>query len=166
MRIFTRNLLMIVMLMVALPVAAAESGVVLKDEIVRKEPYSDAKQVGVMKAGDKVSIIKKDGGWLNIKSGKSSGWVRMLSVRRGTAEKSRNMADSLKTLASGRTGTGHVVATTGIRGLNEEELKSAKFNAVELGKMDKFAVSANEAKTFAAQGKLKPRSFDYLPVPK
>lgn len=165
MKIVARGLLMTSLMILALPVVAAESGVVLKDEIVRKEPYSDAKQTGILKAGENVTILKKNGGWLSIKSGKSSGWVRMLSVRRGTSDKGKNMADSLKTLATGRTGTGHVVATTGIRGLDEEELKAAKFNAEELGKVDKFTVSASEAKAFAAQGKLKSRMFDYLPVP-
>jgi hypothetical protein len=58
-----------------------------------------------------------------------------------------------------------VVATTGIRGLNEEELKSAKFNETELKLAESFITSPPEAQKFAAQGKLGARKFDYLPAP-
>jgi len=154
------------LMLVAFQAGALETGVAMKDEIIRKEPYSDAKQAGRLKAGDKVSIVKKDGGWLSIRSGKDKGWVRMLSIRKGGAARSKSVADSLKSLASGRSGTGHVVATTGIRGLDEEDLKSAKFNASEMGKAEGYAVSRGEANKFAAQGKLKARSLEYLPVQK
>lgn len=163
---FSGILIALGLMLPAFQASAQETGVALKDEIIRKEPYSDAKQTGMLKAGDKVSIVKKDGGWLNVKSGQAKGWVRMLSIRKGGAARSKSVADSLKSLASGRTGTGHVVATTGIRGLDEEDLKSAKFNASELGKAESYAVSRDEANKFAGQGKLKARSFEYLPVPK
>lgn len=143
---------------------AAESGVVLKAEALRKEPYTDAGEVAILNAGEKVSILKKNGGWLNVKSAKATGWVRMLSIRKGEARQARNAADNLKSLSTGRAGKGQVVATTGIRGLNEEELKSAKFNAEELGKVESYQVSRTEALGFAKQGKLKTVSMDYLPV--
>jgi len=146
-------------------VVAAETGTALKAEAIKKEPFSDAKTIAALNAGDKVNILKKDGGWLKVKSAKGNGWVRMLSVRKGTAKKDKNLADSFKGLASGRAGTGKVVATTGIRGLDEEELKSAKFNADELKLAESFATTRAEAQSFARQGKLKARSFAYLPLP-
>ncbi len=158
------NMVVAVCLLAVTNAMAVEAGVVLKDEILRKEPFGDAKPSGKLKAGQKVTIEKKDGGWLSVKSGAAKGWVRMLSVRQGSLQKSRNVADSLKSLASGRSGTGHVVATTGIRGLDEEDLKTAKFNASELDKAESYAVSREAAMQFAAQGKLKPRQVEYLPV--
>ncbi|MDE2118430.1 MAG: SH3 domain-containing protein [Betaproteobacteria bacterium] len=144
---------------------AAESGMALKADAIRAEPFGDAKTVATLSAGDKVEILKKDGGWLQVKSAKGSGWVRMLSIRKGEARKGSGDAAGLLGLASGRAGTGKVVATTGIRGLNEEELKSAKFNAAELKLAESFATSRPEAQKFAAQGKLAARKFDYLPAP-
>lgn len=146
-------------------VAAVESGVALKSDAIKKEPYSDAKNTGMLSAGDKVNILKREGGWLQVKSAKGNGWVRMLSIRKGDAKKGKSLVDSFKGLASGRSGTGTVVATTGIRGLNEEELKTAKFNAGELKLDESFATSRADAQNFANQGKLKPRSFEYLPLP-
>lgn len=151
--------------LLALSAHAAESGTALKADAIKAEPFNDAKTVATLTAGDKVEIVKKDGGWLQIKSAKGKGWVRMLSVRKGEARKGTGDAAGLLGLASGRAGTGKVVATTGIRGLNEEELKSAQFNATELQLAESYATGKAEAQKFAAQGKLVPRKFDYLPAP-
>ena len=104
---------------------AAETGVALKADDIRAEPFGDAKAVAVLALNDKVEILGKNGGWLQIKSAKGKGWVRMLSIRKGDAKKGGNEAAGLLSMSSGRAGTGKVVATTGIRGLGEEELNSA-----------------------------------------
>jgi len=145
---------------------AAESGTALKADDLKVEPFRDAKTVAKLAAGDKVDILKKDGGWLQVKSAKGKGWVRMLSIRKGDARKGSGSASGVLALASGRAGTGKVVATTGIRGLNEEELKAAKFNEEELKLAESYASSKPEASKFAASGKLAARPFDYLPAPK
>jgi hypothetical protein len=147
------------------PAVAVETGTALKADAIKKEPFSDAKTVATLAVGDKVNILKKNGGWLSVKSTKGNGWVRMLSIRRGEAKKGKGVAESFMGLASGRAGTGKVVATTGIRGLSEEELKSAKFDADELNLAESFMTTRAEAQSFANQGKLKPRSLDYLPLP-
>jgi len=143
---------------------AAESGTALKADELKAEPFRDAKTVAALATGDKVDIVGRDGGWLKIKSAKGSGWVRMLSIRKGEARKGSGDAVGLLGLASGRAGTGKVVATTGIRGLNEEELKAAKFNEQELKLAESYASSRADAQKFAAQGKLAARKFDYLPA--
>ncbi len=143
---------------------AGESGTALKADAIRKEPYGDAKTVGTLATGDKVDILKKSGGWLQVKSAKGNGWVRMLSIRKGEARKGSGEAAGLLGLASGRAGTGKVVATTGIRGLNEEDLRAAKFNEQEVQLAESYAVKKSDAQKFAKQGKLAARPFDYLPA--
>lgn len=145
---------------------AAESGTAIKGDDLKAEPFRDAKTVAKLASGDKVDILKKDGGWYEVKSAKGNGWVRMLSIRKGDARKGGGDASGVLALASGRAGTGKVVATTGIRGLNEEELKAAKFNEAELKRAESYASSKPEAAKFAASGKLTARPFDYLPAPK
>lgn len=162
------NMMKAVLLLAALaaqPAWAAESGTALKADAIRAKPFADAKVLGNLAAGDKVTILKKDGGWLQIKSGKASGWVRMLSIRKGDVRKAGSDAAGLLNLASGRAGTGKVVATTGVRGLNEEELKAAKFDEKELQQAESYATSGADAQRFASQGKLKAKKFDYLPNP-
>ena len=145
------------------PLWAAEKGTLLKAEELKAEPFRDAKSLKNLAAGEKVEIVSKDGGWYKVKAGKGSGWVRMLSVRKGDAKPATNNASGLLALSSGRGGSGKVVATTGIRGLNEEELKAAHFDAGELRLAESYAVKKDDAKKFATQGKLVARPFNYLP---
>lgn len=162
-----RGALLAILLFAATSAAAATGGAAIKTDNIKSEPFSDARTVGALAAGDKVEIIKKDGGWLQIKSAKGAGWVRMLSIRRGDAQKASAGSEvaGLLGLASGRAGTGQVVATTGVRGLNEEELKSAQFNEKELKLVKAFISSKQEAQAFAAKGKLVSQQVEYLPEP-
>ncbi len=141
---------------------AGDAGTALKADDLRAEPFRDAKTVGSLGAGDSVEILTKQGGWFQVKSAKGSGWVRMLSIRRGAARKGSIDATGVLGLASGRAGTGRVVATTGIRGLSEEELKAARYNETELKKAESYSTTRTEAQKFAADGKLVARRVDYL----
>lgn len=143
---------------------AAEPATALKADDLKAAPFRDAKTVARLAGGDKLDILKQQGGWYQVKSAKGTGWVRMLSVRRGEMRKGGELT-GLAGLASGRAGTGKVVATTGIRGLNEEDLKAAKFDEAELKKMEANSVGKDEARKFAAQGQLKAMKLDYLPKP-
>ena len=144
---------------------AGERGTSLKADDLKAEPFRDARTVGSLNAGDSVEIMKTQGGWFQVKSAKGSGWVRMLSIRRGEARKGSGDVGGVLDLASGRAGTGRVVATTGIRGLDEEDLKAAKYNEPELKKVESFAATQAEARRFAAEGKLMARKVDYLSAP-
>ena len=151
----------LILLSLLLPVIAfaGEAGTALKADILRAEPFADAITSGSINKNDAVDILSKKGAWLQVKSKSASGWVRILSVKRGgTSASGSNIAD----IASGRAGTGKVVATTGIRGLSAEELKAAKFNEEEMKKMESHAVSASDAQKFASAGGLTSTQLAYL----
>jgi hypothetical protein len=160
--------LMVGLLAVLLPISFAhanESGTMIKADVLKAEPFRDAKTTGSLSVGDQVVILKKNGGWLNVKSAKGSGWVRMLSIRRGASGKSSASVTGLAGLASGRAGTGKVIAATGIRGLGEEELKAAKYDEAQVQQTESFSTSRDEAQQFARKGKLKVQQVDYLKPP-
>lgn len=138
---------------------AGDAGVAIKADTLRKEPFADAKTVGSLNKNDSVEILTKKGAWLQVKSKKSTGWVRLLSVKRGGASSS---GSAISDVASGRTGTGKVVSTTGIRGLSAEELKAAKFNEEEMKQMESYQTSAADAKSYAAAGGLSATKMAYL----
>ena len=142
---------------------AGEEGVALKADKLVAEPFADAKQVGALDKGDAVSILKKTGGWYQVKAKGGQGWVRMLSVRRGQSGKG-SAAQDVAALSTGRAGTGQIVSTTGVRGLSEEELKTAMYDEKALMKAESVAVSKVDAAKFAQKGKLVARAFDYLPA--
>jgi hypothetical protein len=144
---------------------AAESGTTVKTDSVRSAPFSDAKIITTLPAATRVEILKKDGGWYQIKSAQGSGWIRMLSLRRGDVKAAAGPMSGLAGLASGRAGTGKIVATTGIRGLNEEELKAAHYDEKQIALLESSTSSRAEAQKFAAKARLKARQIDYLAEP-
>jgi uncharacterized protein YgiM (DUF1202 family) len=149
-------------------VAAQETGTALKPDDIKAEPFKDAKTIGRVAKGDRVEILARKSGWLQVKAGGKRGWVRMLSVRRGQAAGTDvgKEVGGIAGNATGRAGTGPVVSSTGVRGLSEEELKAAKFDEAELQRAEALAVAAADAKAFAAQGKLVARQLAFLPGPK
>ena len=145
-------------------VSAAEVGTAIKADRVRLEPYADAKVVGEFSRGDKVAILQKKGAWLKVKTSAGEGWVRLLSVKRGAGGSGGGgEVGGLLSVASGRAGTGKVVATTGVRGLNEEELKNAKYNDGEVKKLESYTQTSKQGQQFAKKGELKAIKFEYLP---
>ena len=154
-----KKILILLSLLLPAIACAGDTGTAVKADILRAEPYSDAKTAGNLNKNDVVDILAKKGAWLQIKTKSASGWVRILSVKRGGASVSNN---SIADIVSGRAGTGKVVSTTGIRGLSAEELKAAKFNEDEIKKMESHAVSANVAHKFASAGGLSSTQMAYL----
>lgn len=162
------NHLPLVALLLAATVAhAGESGTTLKADSLRVAPFADAKIITTLPPASRVEILKKDGGWYQVKSAQGNGWIRLLSIRRGEGKKTSAGSElsGLAGLASGRSGTGKIVATTGIRGLNEEQLKAAKYDEKQLNLLDSYLTGRPEAQKFAAQAKLNARQMEYLPEP-
>ncbi len=162
MRIPAILLIPLVLSLLAHPaLAATEAGSAIKADEIKAEPFRDAKSVGTLAVGAPVLIVKRDGAWLQISS-PQKGWVKMLSIKKGGVAASGATLSGVAALASGRAGTGKIVSTTGIRGLNEENLKNAKFNEKEVKAAESYTVSKVEADKFGAQGKLKARQVAYL----
>jgi len=145
--------------------AAQEIGTALKPDEIKAEPFKDAKTVGQIAKGDRLEIVARQSGWLQVKAGNKKGWVRLLSVRRGQGGQT-NVAQEIGGVATGRTGTGQVVSTTGVRGLSAEELKAAKFDEKQIAKAESFSASPEDARKFAGQGGLATQKIKFLPDPR
>ncbi|MBU1264946.1 MAG: SH3 domain-containing protein, partial [Gammaproteobacteria bacterium] len=70
----------------AAPPAAVSSapGTVLRAEKLYREPASTSKVTASVAKGARVEILGKQAGWLRVKAGSQSGWIRLLSVRAGS----------------------------------------------------------------------------------
>jgi uncharacterized protein YraI len=156
-----RKLLLLIVGVVSFPAWAA-SGTMLKDEELKSTPSASAGRVANVAKGSTVEVLARQGGWTQIRAGGQTGWVRVLSVR---AMVSTTGAGDLVALTSRREGS-QVVAVAGLRGLNEEELKGAKFNPQELLLLDRYRVDQAEATSFAHAANLMSRKVGYLPDPK
>ena len=137
---------------------ASDPGVAVRSCEVMSEPFRDARAVASLQEGDTLEIVKRKGGWLQVSAKGKTGWVRMLYVRRGASgEKASAVkeASGVLGLATGRAGSGNVVAATGVRGLDEEELKEAQFNEKEFQTLKTYRTTKKDAQEFANQAGLK-----------
>lgn len=143
---------------------AVDTGTLTRAEPLREKPFADARVLANAAGGAKLEILVRSGGWYQVKTAGKTGWVRMLSVRRTTAPAGSSIA-GLAGVASGRTGTGTVATTTGVRGLDAETLTAATFDAAQVTKAEGYRASRKAATAFAVQDKLALRNVEPLPAP-
>ena len=145
---------------------AAESAQTLTSTDLKQEPFIDAKPMGPLPASTAVEVLKRQGGWLQIKAGSAEGWVKMTSIRLGTGTADTKGDSGLAALfnaaTSGRSGEKGVTVATGVRGLSAEDLKNATPAPEAVKKLDSYSGSKNEAQAFANSGKLQSQKVDYL----
>ena len=145
--------------------SAASGGVLIKDETLYAKPAVRSASVGRVARGTHVTVVARQGGWVEVMSGRSHGWVRMFSVR-GSIGGSGNAASELAGLAqAGQRRPGNIVATAGVRGLNEEDLKTAKYSERGIQDLASYSVSAGAARQFASNARLTRQAVAYLPDP-
>lgn len=149
------------------PPAAVSSvpGTVLRAEKLYSEPASTSKVMASVAKGASVEILGKQAGWLRVTAGRQSGWIRLLSVRAGAGGLGGAGVGDVVGAATTRSDPTRVVAVAGLRGLTDEDLKQAKFNAEELARMEATSVSATQARSFASQSGLAAVSVPALPKP-
>lgn len=158
----------ILSLSLASSLALAAPGVALKSENILSAPSATAAAVGKMNKDMAVDIVAKQGGWLQVKAGKTQGWVRLLSVRAGAGGAAGGGLADVAGVAGAvtqKSDPSRVVAVAGVRGLNEEDLKGAKFNAEEMSKLEGYTISASQAQAFAQKSGLKSSKIKALPKP-
>ena len=161
------RIFLLAFLFFAVPVTgiASDSGVAVRSCEVMDAPFRDARAVASLKEGDTLEILKRKGGWLQVSAKGKTGWVRMLFVRRGVSGDKASAvkeASGVLGLATGRAGSGNVVAATGVRGLDEEELKEAEYNEKEFQTLKTYRVSKKDAQAFAGQAGLKVQTVPFM----
>ena len=162
--------LLALLLLLPLMAIAAETGTAARDLNLLEEPRHDAKVVGKLAKDGRFEVIKRDKFWALIAVGAQQGWVLPFYLSFGEASQGngstvgRGLAE-IVTLGAKPRDNNQVVATIGIRGISEEDLKSAKFNAEELKTLEGYSVAAPIAAGFAQAEQLAPLQVDYLPAP-
>lgn len=159
-----RTLLILLLAIFAAPqiaAAAPESAQVIRAADLMAQPFIDAAKVGPVAADQAVTIVERRGGWVQVQAAGKTGWLRTLNVRlaAGTANIARASsrgASALRTGSSGRT------ITTGVKGLDEESIRNAPIDRVQLAALDALAVPEDAARAAAAAKKLVESRQDYL----
>jgi hypothetical protein len=146
--------------------ALAAPGTVLRNDRLYSQPSASSKVTTNVAKGASVNILAKQGGWLRVTAGKSTGWIRLLSVRAGAGGLGGAGLGDVVGAATTKSDPSRVVAVAGLRGLNDEDLKQAKFNGDELARLDTWGATATQARSFAGQSGLAAVNVPALPEPK
>lgn len=122
---------------------------------LRASPVLNAKSLAALPVGAQVEQLQQQGGWLRVRFKGSEGWVRSTHVRSAAATPSAggNPLTGISGVFSASSNT--PTATTGTRGLTQEQLANAQPAPAEVSRMEGFAINAAQAQQFAQSGKLK-----------
>jgi hypothetical protein len=144
---------------------AAETAYTVRATDVKAKPFADAATLASLPERSKVEVLGRKASWMQIKVDDASGWVKMLSLRFSDEGAPGKTGDgglgALFNVAS--TGKSGSTVTTGVRGLSEENLKTAQPNPQALKTIRGYAANAENATSFARAGKLEKNNMDYLP---
>lgn len=148
---------------------AGELAYTVRPTEVKARPFTDAATVASLGESSKVDVLERKASWLQVKAPAATGWIKMLSVRfeqMGAAQPGKGGASTLNTLYNiSQTGSGGAVATTGVKGISEQDLRTPRPNEAELQKMHAQDTSAADAEAFARAGKLVSAEMHYVAAP-
>jgi hypothetical protein len=158
----------------ATPVATAAgavgwAGVTIADAELKAEPSAQAPTLMSLTTGTPVTVQERQGGWYRVDADEHSGWLRMLAVTSDdtqAAAPGRRELEAAADIATGRSGAGNVVITTGIRGFDAEDLENAEPDWEAFARLESFALTSTEAAAAARALGLKAQTIDYLSRPK
>jgi hypothetical protein len=142
--------------------AAAESVTVERDSVLRAEPRTEAAAVGNLANGATGEALARQGAWVQVRSGTVTGWLYSFNVRFGATAASGDGAGSVLGRVFGPRQRVSVTSTIGIRGLDEEDLKQARFDGGQIQQLDAFAASREQAESHAGGAGLNSARIDYL----
>ena len=141
--------------------AVAEPATVIRATELRKEPATDSATLAALAENSAVEALERRSGWTRVKAPAGEGWVRMLALRFGPTAAQPGASGVTELFNVARTGTSGTRVTTGVRGLDADQIAQAQPNPAELAKLEKYAADRAAAAGFAAQGKLSATVVEY-----
>jgi hypothetical protein len=157
----------------------ADKATIVSDTELYQRPSVQSHVIQTLKAGTHVNTQSRQGSWKKILVGNAqTGWVRSYRVRSGTLkvsteeQKSGGFFGGLASLSRKASGlfssrkkeySFQNTATIGVRGLSEEQIKNARPDFNELGRMEAFRSSRSIAINYAKRAKLSAVKINHMP---
>lgn len=143
---------------------AAQQVTLERDSPLYSEPRLESAPVAQLKQGATGDVLGRQGGWLNLKTPAGSGWLFTFNVR--FPSQKAETADPGSGAALGRVfgprRSSSVTSSIGIRGLEEEDLKQAAFDAGQMKLLGGYATTKEAAEQGARGAGLAPAKVDYF----
>jgi hypothetical protein len=147
--------------------AAQEQGFTNRSTELKDRGANDARTLATLPENTSVKVLARAGGWTRVDASGQAGWVNVFHLRFvSTVETSSSgpLSGLTSIFGGGRDTTKKAnLATTGIRGLSPEDLKSASPDPAALAKAHSYRADKPAAERFAREGKLAAVSVDYSP---
>ncbi len=155
---FARIVLLAAGLLIGTAALASERGLMIRAGDLFEQPFIDAKKLGPLTPNQPVIVIERRGGWVSVDAAGKRGWVRLLSLRLEPVA----LPAAGRSAAALRTGsTGRTVAT-GVKGLDEADIRSASLDRGQLAQLETLGVTDAAAKQYGSQNQLKESMIAYL----
>lgn len=158
------RLLLVAVAVAAAGGAAAQQVTLERDSPLYSEPRLESAPVTQLKQGASGDVVGKEGGWLNLRTPAGTGWLFSFNVR--FPSQKADGSDTGSGAALGRVfgprRRSSVTSSIGIRGLEEEDLKQATFDARQMKLLDDHATTRQAAEQGARAAGLAPTKVDYL----
>jgi len=157
------------MLLALLPLAAqgGEAGYATREVELRAEPVAGASVVATLAKGEKFEITGEEKAWVQVKAGSRSGWTLLFYVMKGEPPQGVSAGRTMSELWNLGTDRdkGQITSTIGVRGIDEEQLRAAHFDAEELRRLESLGLPKEAGDAFAKEGALAARQVNYLAEP-
>jgi len=131
---------------------------------LKDKAAADARTVATLPENTAVKVIGRGGAWTNVDANGQAGWVRAFHLRFPVViEKggsSGNPLSGISSMFGGSSQKQATIATTGIRGLSPDDLKSSTPNSEALAKANSYRSDKPTAERFAREGKLENAKVD------
>lgn len=141
----------------------AEPATLARASELKAQPATDAATLAQLAADAAVDAGERSGGWVRVKTqAGAEGWVKMLALRYGSSGAAKRGDSGIsQAINVARTGASGTQVTTGVRGLDEADIKTARPSPAELKKLEGYAESKQSAAGFAENAKLKTQRVEY-----
>jgi Bacterial SH3 domain len=150
----------------------ADTVVLKRSTEMRAQPSSSAASVATLPEQSTVTrLSSRQGAWIQVKTDKGvTGWVHLFDVGSANTGSSGGLAGTFRSIGNFfskglEPANSNTTATAGIRGMKAEDIDNAKPNTAALRQIEGLRSDAGQARRFANDSQLKPRSVDDLPAP-
>jgi hypothetical protein len=160
-----RTALAVILVTLASAAGAQEQAFTNRSTELKDRGASDARTLATLPENTSVKVLARGGGWTRVEAAGQSGWLNVFHLRFAASadtSASGGIGSSIGSFFGGGRNTSQkaTIATTGIRGLSPEDLKSASPDPAALAKMQSYRADKPSAERFARDGKLNTVSIE------
>jgi hypothetical protein len=141
--------------------SAQEQAVLERDAALLTEPRNGAPAVAQLKQGTSAEVIARKGAWVNLRTASGTGWLFSFNVRFQAAG-SAPAPGAKPAIGAAPARPTRVTPTIGIRGLDEEDMRQARFDASQMSLLDQYAATRQDAERAARASGLAPARVEYF----